>query len=547
MTSKAKRSMGARPKKRPANPDPAPQAAPSETHAAAGHPSEDGPASLPPPATAAPARPLDLPETAISRAMYWQPRHLDASPGLRHVPFLFWLMDIARPTRVVQIGLSQAAPFLSLCQAMDKLGIEGACVGIEPTTRTLNASMREEHATLYGDISFIVQEDLDRATRHIQNASIDLLAIGSPLDAEQFRLLKAHWIPLLSESAVVIVHNLEDKEMCSEARQFFHAMQQGRPAIAFAATEAGLDVMLLGNSQPDRLMRLARLSLGDPGFLSVRQVFARLGDGLLNAQRARGAATEIADARAAVRNTEARCQDLHAALEAERIRTRAAIEAESEAVQQHALLQSQLFDLKGRVADAEDPAVRDKEAVQLHETVERLQGELSGSRKARDAAIARAKALEAEKATLRAEVEAAVEKRKDHWKRIEKLTAELSAVQERLGATGKAHEKALAAEADRRKVAERHLAETQAALEVRAQEAKSLTEDLAKSRSDEARKEKTLGEASAARKAAEKRAETLAHDLAGAANRNEELARQLAEAVAARERALSTINPTFPK
>lgn len=330
--------------------------------------------------------------------------------------------------------------------------------------------------------------------------------------------------------------------MCSEARQFFHAMQQGRPAIAFAATEAGLDVMLLGNSQPDRLMRLARLSLGDPGFLSVRQVFARLGDGLLNAQRARGAATEIADARAAVRNTEARCQDLHAALEAERIRTRAAIEAESEAVQQHALLQSQLFDLKGRVADAEDPAVRDKEAVQLHETVERLQGELSGSRKARDAAIARAKALEAEKATLRAEVEAAVEKRKDHWKRIEKLTAELSAVQERLGATGKAHEKALAAEADRRKVAERHLAETQAALEVRAQEAKSLTEDLAKSRSDEARKEKTLGEASAARKAAEKRAETLAHDLAGAANRNEELARQLAEAVAARERALSTIN-----
>ena len=51
---------------------------------------------------------------------FWTPCHLGRScRWLGHVPFVFWLLDAARPRLVVQLGPGPANAYLAFCQAIE--------------------------------------------------------------------------------------------------------------------------------------------------------------------------------------------------------------------------------------------------------------------------------------------------------------------------------------------------------------------------------------------------------------------------------------------
>lgn len=58
-------------------------------------------------------------------------RYLEDSPFLHHLPFLFWLIDILRPRSIAQVGALDPVAYFAICQAMDKLNVEGHSFGIK--------------------------------------------------------------------------------------------------------------------------------------------------------------------------------------------------------------------------------------------------------------------------------------------------------------------------------------------------------------------------------------------------------------------------------
>ena len=317
----------------------------SKTSRTTPEPADDG--ALMRPGGTVPESEREPPIPLSSRALLWPPRHAGPSPSLVHLPFLFWVMESARPTRVVQLGLGDGVVFLSLCQAIDKLGLESLAIGVEPATDgpALSASQAEQLETHYGDRAFVVSEDLAQAARHLSGWQIDLLVLNTGVDDEVLQLLRSSWEPLLSDRALIACLQPETLITGRQARQHVDELLLGRPSISFPGASSGLDLILLGDDQPERLQRMARLAPGQPEYLAVRQVFARLGGVLEKEQSARSLDHELRQARVALKEAQDRLAPLESELESAREEVRAARSAEAEQAARVASLQVQIFDL----------------------------------------------------------------------------------------------------------------------------------------------------------------------------------------------------------
>ena len=283
-----------------------------------------------------------------SRAVFWQPRHLTASPNLVHMPFLFWLVETLRPVSVVQIGLGDGVGFMGLCQAIDKLALDATVLGLDVAGQDKNSfaeKLGDTHAGLYGDFAVLSKDEPGRAARHMRNAEIDLLVIDTPLDPALVSSLQAHWLPLLSERGVLVLHD-PARHLTDPAAQDFHTdLIEAHDLVSFPEAGAGLDVILIGAAPPDRLTQLASLDMGKPGYLSVRQVFSRLGQALENAQQNRSKTSQLDKARSNLKELQAKFDDLQTAHGKLQTALEDAHRSEDAQATQAATLQARLFDL----------------------------------------------------------------------------------------------------------------------------------------------------------------------------------------------------------
>jgi hypothetical protein len=67
----------------------------------------------------------------LSAASFWQPDYLVHSTWLEHAPFAFWLVEAARPRRVVELGVFRGYSYFAFAQAVQRLGLPATCCGVD--------------------------------------------------------------------------------------------------------------------------------------------------------------------------------------------------------------------------------------------------------------------------------------------------------------------------------------------------------------------------------------------------------------------------------
>ncbi|MCA0858895.1 coiled-coil domain-containing protein [Phaeobacter italicus] len=228
----------------------------------------------------------DVLNPLASRSLFWRARYLEASPALCHIPLLFWLVETARPRIAVTLGVADAVPHFALCQAVDKLGLDSLCMGVEHAyddgetqgDLTKQLDFNEEN---FAEFSQIVQDDPDKARFLPPESKIDLLLINRPVTQELVESLEADWLPHLSERSIIVV--LQEKG-ASGYSAFFHRLSANGNSFT-CDLESRATVLFHGPEQNDRLQRLANLKPGHTGYLAARNIFARLGELHSNAER----------------------------------------------------------------------------------------------------------------------------------------------------------------------------------------------------------------------------------------------------------------------
>lgn len=300
-----------------------------------------------------------------SQAVFWRPRLQASSPMLGQIPFLFWLAESARPNTILQIGLGDGIVYLGLCQASERIGSGTFCLGLASEDPALPPQAFVQHGDQYADFSRLISGSLQR-TRDAFEGELDFLVLNRKLDADDLEELRNHWLPRLSERAVVLICDPDTVFPEKSARdEMFSA---GVRQIHMAAVSPGghaVDLLLVGRNPSDRLLKLAAQRPGKPAYLASRQVFNRLGQGLEAGQQALSAGkreksgqAELQAAKASLKAQTDQIGDLRREIEAARTAEKLEIARQAEVSSRLSDLETEIAKNEGVISDLRSEILR---------------------------------------------------------------------------------------------------------------------------------------------------------------------------------------------
>ena len=278
----------------------------------------------------------------IGQAAFWPVRHMISSPTLGQVPFLLWLVETLEPRLIVQAGLGDGVGYLAFCQTVEQLNNGTICRALASGQDTPADDLRKEHDRFYADFSQIVLPD----HRLPEDAEIDLLVLNRPLESGARDELTGNLLPRLSQRGAVLVLDPAAVFACPETRKLLVEKSVSHLALdPVVPGGAAVDLFLCGTMPSGRLDTLLAQEPGRLSWLSLRQAFKRLGQGLVATQR-------NADMQQQWDALERRCQQADVEAQALREEIERARASESAEIERQATLAARVHDLQQALSQA---------------------------------------------------------------------------------------------------------------------------------------------------------------------------------------------------
>ncbi|MEG0112968.1 MAG: class I SAM-dependent methyltransferase [Comamonas sp.] len=302
-------------------------------------------------------RMTDLPAQARAEdgwllpAALMEPYHLThPAPWAGHIPFAAWLMAVAQPRSLVELGAYSGISYLAFCQAIAEQGLMTRTYAIDTWEGDAHAgaygegilaSLRQAHDPHYTQFSTLMRMRFDEALPSFADGSVDVLHIDGLHTYEAVRHDFETWLPKLSERGVVLFHDSNVHRDDFGVHQLWAELQGRYSSIHFPHSN-GLGVLLVGAQQPALLRRLC--DRGDAAFQrEACRGFATLGARLEAKAELMALQHALGDKQQQIQSLEAAGQQRHSWIEKldGDIRTleleRQQLQGHLEAAQTHAL------------------------------------------------------------------------------------------------------------------------------------------------------------------------------------------------------------------
>ncbi|MCF3526844.1 MULTISPECIES: class I SAM-dependent methyltransferase [Stenotrophomonas] len=282
----------------------------------------------------------------LSPNMLMMPRKLPHSAWLGHIPFASWLVETVRPKSIVELGTHNGASFLAFCQAVETQHVSARVFAVDTWEG-------DEHAGFYGDevyaelrdyqqrhyagISEMMRMRFDQALEYFAEGSVDILHVDGLHTYEAVREDFETWRSKLSRRAVVLFHDSCVRERGFGVWQYWSEICSQFPSFEFTHTH-GLGVLLVGEEQPQELLRLAEAARNGQ-FATINQFFDALGRNIKNVEEIERVNQGLAAAHGEI----GRLNNEVARLNGEEARLRALLDKNSDVTEEHyAVVESQL-------------------------------------------------------------------------------------------------------------------------------------------------------------------------------------------------------------
>jgi glycosyltransferase involved in cell wall biosynthesis len=219
------------------------------------------------------------------RSMLWTPECQAPSDWIQHVPFAFWLVDVLRPRRIVDLGTHNGVSYSAMCQAVKTLGLATSCFAIDwwkahehggSYGEDVYPDLADFHDQRYSVFSRLVRSTFDDALRDFEDGSIDLLHVDGLDTYEVVRYEYQSWLPKLSPNAVVLFHDTNILERGFGVFRLWNEITAGKPRFSFLHGH-GLGALGLGHDYPDALDILFGADEDGGLVSSIREIFEALG------------------------------------------------------------------------------------------------------------------------------------------------------------------------------------------------------------------------------------------------------------------------------
>ncbi len=196
------------------------------------------------------------------------PRRLtDSLPWHGHIPFAFFLVQLAQPRVIVELGVGRGDSYCAFCQAVDQLGLETRCFGIDTWKgddhgglygESVLDELKQHHDGRYSGFSTLLRSTFDDAAPRFEAGSVDLLHIDGYHTYDVVRHDFNVWLPKLSGRAVVLFHDTAVRDKDFGVWKLWDEVKASSSHFEFTHSH-GLGVLLVGGEVPESLRDLCAL------------------------------------------------------------------------------------------------------------------------------------------------------------------------------------------------------------------------------------------------------------------------------------------------
>jgi hypothetical protein len=133
-----------------------------------------------------------------------------------HIPFVSWLVRMARPRIIVELGAHSGNSYFSICQAVRQYETGSTCYAVDTWQGDAHAlsygeeiyeMVRRHNEENYASFSKLLRMTFDEALSKFENGSVDLLHIDGLHTYEAVRHDFETWLPKLAPGAIVLFHD----------------------------------------------------------------------------------------------------------------------------------------------------------------------------------------------------------------------------------------------------------------------------------------------------------------------------------------------------
>ena len=226
--------------------------------------------------------PANLQPFWLRPASYWLPPKIVTSAWLEHAPFAYWLVDVLRPGRIVELGTHYGFSFFVFCEAARRLGLSAEIFALD--------SWEGDHqAGFYGDEVFdsvqaVIAEAYPSHGRTIRGyfndsrteftaGSVDLLHIDGRHRYEDAREDFYVWRSTVRDGGVVVFHDIEERSGDFGVWRLWDELKGSFPSFSFVHGH-GLGIIGIG-AVPEPLLQLFNATQADVDL--IRRTYEHLG------------------------------------------------------------------------------------------------------------------------------------------------------------------------------------------------------------------------------------------------------------------------------
>ncbi len=229
-------------------------------------------------------------ELNIGDEFFWVPdRLVPFEHWVGHIPFVFWLMKVSKPTRFVELGTHRGNSYCAMCQAVATLQLGSTGTAVDTWQGDLHMEREDGlfeevstyHDPRYSAFSTLLRATFDQARPYFSDHSIDLLHIDGTHTYESVRHDFENWKAAMSDRGIVLFHDIEVRRDDFGVWKLWEELRTQYPFIDFKHSH-GLGVIAVGETQPPEVAALFELAKDPRNKAKILTLFSSRGAALVS-------------------------------------------------------------------------------------------------------------------------------------------------------------------------------------------------------------------------------------------------------------------------